>query len=91
MVSDAVQIDTCVSLHSCSVISDSVTLWTAAYQAPLSMELYRQEYWSVLSFPSLGDLPNPGIEPESPVAPALAGGFFSTEPPGKPHTCMSEL
>ena len=42
----------------------------------------RQEYWSGLPFPSLGDLPDPGIEPTSP---ALAGGFFTTERPGKPH------
>ena len=35
-------------------------------------------------FPSPGNLPNPGIEPMSPVSPALAGGFFSIEPPGKP-------
>ena len=41
----------------------------------------RQEYWSGLPFPSPGDLPDPGIEP---VSPALAGGFFTTEPPGKP-------
>ena len=36
-----------------------------------------------MPFPSLGDLPDPGIEPASPVSPALAGGFFTTEPPGK--------
>ena len=42
------------------------------------MEFPRQEYWSELPFPSPGDLPNPGIEPTSP---ALAGGFFTTEPP----------
>ena len=42
----------------------------------------RQEYWSRLPFPSPGDLPNPGIEPASP---ALAGRFFTTEPPGKPY------
>ena len=41
----------------------------------------RQEYWSGLPFPSPGDLPNPGIEP---LSPALAGRFFTTEPPGKP-------
>ena len=44
----------------------------------------RQEYWSGLPFPTPGDLPNPGIEPVSPKAPALAGRFFTTEPPGKP-------
>ena len=65
-------------------MSDSVTLWTAARQAPLSVKFSRQEYRSVLPFPSLGDLPDPGIEPESPASPELAGRFFATEPPGKP-------
>ena len=91
MFSDAIQIDTCVSLHSYSVISDSVTLWTVAQQAPLSVKLSRQEHWSGLSFPPLGDLLDPGIELESPVAPALAGEFFTTEPPGKTHTRTREL
>ena len=45
----------------------------------------RQEYWSGLPFPSPGDLSDPGIEPVSLAFPALAGGFFSTEPPGKPY------
>ena len=45
------------------------------------MEFSRQEYWSELPIPFPGDLPDPGIEPESP---ALAGGFFTAEPPGKP-------
>ena len=57
-----------------------VTLWTVAHQAPLSMGSSRKESWSGLPFPSSGDLPNPGIEH---VSPALAGGFFTTEPPGK--------
>ena len=50
----------------------------------LSMEFSRQEYWSGLSFRIPGHLPNPGIEPMSFVSPALAGGFFTTAPPGKP-------
>ena len=58
-----------------------VTPWTVAHQAPLSIGFSRQEYWSGLPFPSPGDLPDPGIEPASP---ALAGGFFTTEPPWKP-------
>ena len=44
-----------------------VTPWTVACQAPLSMGFSRQEYWSGLPFPSPGDLPDPGIEPESPA------------------------
>ena len=58
------------------------TPWTVAYQTPPSMKFPRKEYWSGLPFPSLGYLPNPGIEPASP---ALAGGFFNSEPPGKPY------
>ena len=58
-----------------------VTPWTVAHQAPLSMGFPRQEYWSELPFPSPGDLPDPGIEPASP---ALASGFSTIEPPGKP-------
>ena len=45
--------------------------WTVAYEAPLSMGFSRQESWSGLPFPPPGDLPNPGIEPLSPVSPAL--------------------
>ena len=45
-----------------SVMSNSATPWTVARQAPLSMGLYRQEYWNGLLFPSLGDLPDPGLE-----------------------------
>ena len=47
------------------------TPWTVARQAPLSMEFSRQEYWSGLPFPPPGDPPSSGIEPESPVSPAL--------------------
>ena len=64
-------------------MSDSLaTPWTVAGQAPLSMGFSRQEYWSGLPFPSPGDLPDPGIDPVSPV---LAGGFFTTEPPRTFH------
>ena len=48
------------------------------------MEFSREEYGSGFPFPTPGDLPNPGIEPAAPASPALAGGFFTTEPPGKP-------
>ena len=64
--------------HLCSrsVLSDSLTPWTIAFQAPLSMEYSRQEYLSRLPFPTLGDLPDPGIKTSSLVPPALAGEFF---------------
>ena len=57
--------------------------WTIACQAPLSMEFPRQEYWGQLPLPPPRDLPNPGMEATSPAFPALAGGFFITEPPAK--------
>ena len=66
----------CVLSHF-SCIQRFATLWTVARQAPLSMGLSRQEYWSRLPFPSPGDLPNPGIKPTSLTSPALAGRFFT--------------
>ena len=62
----------------------SETPWTVAHQASLFMAFPRQEYWIGLPFPPSGDLPDPGIEYRSLTSPALAGGFFTTEPPGKP-------
>ena len=55
--------------------------WTVAHQAPPSMGFSRQEYWSGLPFPSPGALPDPGIEPRSPIMQADA---LTSEPPGKP-------
>ena len=63
-----------------SAIQSCLTLcvpWTVAFQIPLCMELSRQEYWSELPFPLLGDLPDPEIEPMFLVSSALAGGFFT--------------
>ena len=57
------------------------TPWTVAYQAPPSMGFSRQECWSGLPFPFPGDLPDPGIEPGSPV---LQADALPSEPPGKP-------
>ena len=54
---------------------------TVARQASLSMGFSRQEYWSELSFPPPGDLPDPGTETSSPTSPAFAAGFFTTELP----------
>ena len=54
------------------------TPWTIAHQAPLSMEFSKQEYWSGLPFPSLGDLSNPGIQPMSPQGPFRYMGTLST-------------
>ena len=69
----------CVLSHQ--VVSNSKTSWTIAGQAPPSTGFSRWEYWSGLPFPSREDLPNPGIKPTSP---ALAGVFFTTEPPEQP-------
>ena len=70
-----------VAIQSLSRVWLFATPWTGAHQAPQSMGFPRQEYWSGYSFPPPGDLLDPEIEPESP---ALAGGLFITEPPGKP-------
>ena len=70
-----------VGVRSCLLF---VTPWTVVHQAPLSLEFSRQEYWSGLPFPPPGDFPDPEIEPASPVPPALAGRFFTTEPPWDP-------
>ena len=65
-----------------------VTLWTVAHQAPLSMEFSRQGFWNGLPFPSPEDLPNSRIKPTSLSSPALAGGYFTTLPPGKPNQIL---
>ena len=71
-----------LSIAQCTWVLSCVQLfvapWTVACQAPLSIGFSRQDYWSGLPYPSLGDLPNPGIEPTSPMSPALAGGFLTT-------------
>ena len=73
----------CVCVHLCvhSVESDTVSPWTIALQAPLSMGFSRQEYWSGLLFPSPGDLPDIGIELESTT---LLVDSLLSEPLGKP-------
>ena len=75
----------------CSVVSGSVTRWTVARQVPLSMEFYRQKYWSGLPFSTPGDLPDPGIKPTSLASPSSAGRFFTTVPPGKPAFLVDNL
>ena len=70
------------SLQSCPTLCDPIDV------SPLgspSLGFSRQEYWSWLPFLCPGDRPHPRIEPNSPACPALAGGFFTTEPPGKPY------
>ena len=82
----------CRILHSVTKLQNDIvvlshvwlfaTQWTVARRAPMSMEFSRQGCWSGLPFPSPGHLPDPGIKPASSVA--LAAGFFTTVPPGKP-------
>ena len=63
-------------VFSHSVVSDSIVIsWTVTHPAPLSLGFLRQEYWSELPFPPPGDLPEVSC---------IAGGFFTTTPPGKP-------
>ena len=70
--------DICVLAKSLQSYTTLVTLWTIAYQAPLFMRFSRQEYWSGLTCPPPGDLPNPGIKRMSLMSPALPGRFFTT-------------
>ena len=64
------------------------TPWAVARQVPLSMEFPKQEHWTGLPFLPPANLPDPGIKPISLVSPALAGEFFTTLPPGKPHVLV---
>ena len=69
-------------VHAHSVVSDSATLWTVTHQASLSMEIFWARILEWVAISSSKDLPDPGVELASP---ALAGGFFTMEPAGKPH------
>ena len=75
-------------LVSHSILSDSEITWTVAQQACPYMGLSRQEYWSGLPHPSPGDLPDPGIEPESS---ALQVHSLPDELPGKPYTIYTYI
>ena len=72
----------CACLRACA---PSDFLWPLDCCPPGSSVhgIFQAKYWSELTFPPLGDLSNPGIEFTSLASPALAGGFFTTEPPGK--------
>ena len=77
----------CACVHA--VVSDSfATPWTVALQELLSRVFSQQVYWSGLPFPPPGDPPHPGTELESPVSPAGAGRFFTTEQVGEPRTII---
>ena len=66
------------------VMFDSATLCNVAFQAPLSMGLFRQEYWSGWPIPPPGDLSDPGTKTASPVCPALRADSLPDKLLGKP-------
>ena len=74
--------------QSMSCVQLFVTPRTVACYITLPMGFPRQEYWSGLPFPPPGDLPDPGIEPESPMSPVLRVGSLPLAPPGK-HIVIS--
>ena len=81
--------------QSLSCVWPFATAWTMAHQALLLMGFSRQDYWSGLPFLPPRDPPDPGIKLTSLVTPALAGGFLTAGPPGKPilghrhrHKCL---
>ena len=80
----SIQVWAPVCVCVCSVAQLCPTLCNpiaySPHQTPLSMEFSRQGYWSGLPFPSSGHLPDSGIEPMSPVSPALSGRFFTSSP-----------
>ena len=88
-VSVCVCVRTCMCVCALSSVQLFVTPCTVLRHAPLSVDCSRQEYWSGWPFPPPGGLPDSGIKPASPAYPALAGRFFTTEPPGKPmYVCI---
>ena len=70
-------------IKSCPML---VTPWTVVHQVPLSMGLFRQEYWSGLPVPPPGDLPNPGIKP---MSPAWQVDSLPLTPPEKPEEVLT--
>ena len=71
----------CLDTNSCLTLCDPLE---CSLPSVHGMRFPMQEYRSGLPFPSSGDFPDPWIESMSPAPPALEGGFFTTEPPGKP-------
>ena len=75
----------CLLTQSCPTLYDPVD---CRLPGSSMHGIFQQEYWSGLPLSPPGDLPRPGFEPVSLASPALAGGFFTTVPPGKPY-CSS--
>ena len=78
-------------LSCLSCVQLFATLWIVAHQASLSMRFSRQEYWSGLSCPSPGDLPDPGIKPTSLISPALADKLFTTSATSVQFSSLTQL
>ena len=80
-----------VSMLSCfSRVQLFVTSWTKVHQAPLSMGLFRQEYWCGLPYTPPGDLPDPGVQPMSLMSPTMAGGIFTISTTWEAHVRDSQ-
>ena len=79
----------CLCAQSLSLVQLFVTPWTVIHQAPLSMD-FPGRILEWVPFPSPEDLLDPGIEPKCPPSPALAGGFLTTEPTGKPKYFVNQ-
>ena len=77
------------SCATCCHVHLFVTPWAVAFQAPLSMQFSRQEYWKGLPFPPRGDLPDSGVEPAPPVSAALQADSLSSDSLGKPQVDLS--
>ena len=78
----------CIRTCTLSRVWVFTTPWTVAHQASPSMGFSRQDYWSGLPLPSIGDLPDPEIKSVGLASPALAGRVFITTSPGKPIFCL---
>ena len=87
---DETALRACVPSHF-SRVRLFVTLRTVARQAPLSMGFSRQEYWGGLPFPFPRDIPDPGVEPQSLMSPALAGKFFTLSTAWEARNCIAEM
>ena len=86
--SDVADLCCCLFAQSYLILCDPMDYSRPGSSVHGDSHEYSQKHWSGLPFPCPGDLPDPGIEPGSS---ALAGGFFTTEPPGKPGIIGSEL
>ena len=84
-------LDCACVLSRFSGVQPFANLQVVAHQAPLSMGFSKQEYWSGLTFPSPGDLPNQGIQPMSLISLELAGGFFTTSTNWEARTLVNVI